>query len=303
MFIGSWRKMVEEKITETLPYGISVEKVFLVLDEIKKRPSITEDELALRIGKSYSKAKNAAVELKLIAYNNNQPVLSSTGKHIAWEINESAKKKLIYSCIIQKFRPYEIALSRMVREEKETIPTEFIQQIWAREMNFKLGEDNLARAVAFFFQILDLTGLGDTYIGRHGQKTRFSFKIGAKDAINNFAHETVNPKAISKSEKIPPTSDNTDSMDIGKLSENDETRRKSTTSIEDKDIDAFDAEPNWSILKTDYFILKIQNRPDIWDLLTEMIPLYRKTLSFTKKQNTDNPSLKNDTKMDVTPSE
>jgi|GEM_PF-2953522 hypothetical protein len=292
--------MAEEKITETLPYGISVEKVFLVLDEIKKRPSITEDELELRIGTSYSKAKNAAVELKLITFNNNQPVLSPAGKHISWEIDEAAKKKLIYSCIIQKFRPYEIALSRMVREEKDTIPTEFVQQIWAREMNFNLSKDNLARAVAFFFQILDRTGLGDTYIGRHGQKTRFSFKTGAKDIINDISHETINPNRYHNPEEAPPAKENTNSNNFGKMPETGESKKKSTAPTENEDDDTFDAETNWSILKTDYFILKIQNRPDIWDLLTDMIPLYRKTLTFTKKQNSDDPSQKNDTKMDVT---
>jgi hypothetical protein len=295
--------MNEEKNVETLPYGLAVDNVFLVLDELKKRPSTTDDELGLRVGKSYQKAKNAAIELKLITVENNQPILSSTGKHIAWEINEMDKKKLILSCMIQNFRPYEIALSRMVRDEKDTIPTEFVQQLWAREMNFKLSEDNLARAVSFFFQLLDLTGLGNTYIGRHGQKTRFSFKMGAKDFINKTHQEFSEPQGNNNPEEIPPIKDNTKSTDVDKNSEKVATAKPTPTSNQDNDDTTFEADPNWSILKTDYFILKIQNRPDVWDLLSGMIPLYRKTLSFSKKQNEETPLQINDTKVDVTPGE
>jgi len=295
--------MAEEKNVETLPYGLSVEKVFLVLDELKKRPSSTDDELGLRVGQSYQKAKNAASELKLIAVDNNQPILTPTGKHIAWEINEKDKKKLILSCIVQNFRPYEIALSRMVREEKDTIPTEFVQQLWAREMNFKLSEDNLARAVSFFFQLLDLTGLGDTYIGRHGQKTRFSFKMGAKDFVNNNLQESPEPQRNNTPEEVPPVKDIAKSTEAAKKSENKAPEKPAATSTHGNDDTALEADPNWSILKTDYFILKIQNRPDVWDLLYEMIPLYRKTLSFSKKQSADISSQPNDTKVDVTPGE
>ncbi|WP_321505702.1 hypothetical protein [uncultured Methanoregula sp.] len=295
--------MAEEKNVETLPYGLAVDNVFLVLDELKKRPSSTDDELGLRVGKSYQKAKNAAIELNLISIENNQPILSSTGKHIAWEINEVDKKKLILSCIIQNFRPYEIALSRMVREEKDTIPTEFVQQLWAREMNFKLSEDNLARAVSFFFQLLDLTGLGNTFIGRHGQKTRFSFIMGAKDFVNNNLQETPEPQRNNDPEEAPPVKDIIKSTETAKKSENKATEKPTPTSTQGNDETTLESDPNWSILKTDYFILKIQNRPDVWDLLYDMIPLYRKTLSFSKKQNVEIQSQPNDTKVDVTPGE
>lgn len=295
--------MVEEKNVETLPYGLSVEKVFLVLDELKKRPSSTDDELGLRVGQSYQKAKNAASELKLIKVDNNQPILTSTGKHIAWEINEKDKKQLILSCIVQNFRPYEIALSRMVREEKDTIPTEFVQQLWAREMNFKLSEDNLARAVSFFFQLLDLTGLGDTYIGRHGQKTRFSFKMGAKDFVNNNLQESPEPQRNNNPEDVPPVKNSTNSTEAVKESEDKVTEKPTPPQTRGNDDTTLEADPNWSILKTDYFILKIQNRSDVWDLLYEMIPLYRKTLSFSKKQSAEISPQPNDTKVEVTPGE
>lgn len=295
--------MAEEKNIETLPYGLSVEKLFLVLDELKKRPSSTDDELALRVGKSYPKAKNVATELKLIAIDNNQPILTSTGKHIAWEINEMDKRKLIFSCIIQNYRPYEIALSRMVREEKDTILTEFVQQLWAREMNFKLSEDNLARAVAFFFQVLDLTGLGKTFIGRHGQKTRFTFNRGAKDVINNSHHESSEPQENNKYEESVPTKSNPKQPEPEIKTDNVATPKPTPTSNKDNDDISIEDDSNWSILKTDYFILKIQNRSDVWDLLYEMIPLYRKTLSFSKKQKVETSSQVNDTKVDVTPSE
>ena len=226
---------MEEKNSETLPYGLAVENVFLVLDELKKRPSISDDELELRIGKTYQKAKNAATELKIITIENNQPVLSSTGKHIAWEINEMDRKKLILSCIIQRFRPYEIALSRMVRDEREVIPTEFVQQIWAREMNFKLSEENLARAVAFFFQLLALTGVGDIYIGRHGQKTRFSFKVGAKDFVNNNCQETPKPQGTYNPEEFPHVKDIPKTTEATNRAESVATVKSTLTSNQDID--------------------------------------------------------------------
>jgi hypothetical protein len=293
--------MNEEKNDETLPYGLAVEKLFLILDELKKRPSSSDDELSLRVGSSYQKAKSIALELQLIALENNQPLLTSTGKHIAWEIDEAEKQKLIFTNIIQKYRPYEIVLNRMYREGKDTIQTEFVQQIWAREMNFKLGGENLARAVSFFFQLLDTTGLGTTFIGRHGQKTRFVFKTEAKNIINNLQHSLDSERNYDGKPSSPTFE--TKSSDSEGISEKPAKLKPSSVSTQDVDDSMLESDPNWSILRTDYFILKIQNRPEVWDLLNGMIPLYRKTLTFSKKQEAEIEPPITDPKMDVTPSE
>jgi len=294
--------MIEEKNDETLPYGLAIEKLFLILDELKKRPSTTEDELGLRVGSSYQKAKSIALELRLITVDNNQPLLTSTGKHIAWEINETERQKLILTGIVQKYRPYEIVLSRMFREGKDTIQTEFVQQIWAREMNFKLGEENLARAASFFFQLLDTAGLGTTYIGRHGQKTRFTFKTEAKNIINNLQNPP-SEEGHNDYEKSSTPLVITKASDSEVISERPAKIKPSAIPTQYVDDSMLESGPAWSILKTDYFILKIQNRPEVWDLLNSMIPLYRNTLTFSTKQDEGIQTQIPDPKMDVTPSE
>ena len=294
--------MIEEKNDETLPYGLAVGKLFLILDELKKRPSTTDDELGLRVGSSYQKAKSIALELRLITVDNNQPLLTSTGKHIAWEINETERQKLILTGIVQKYRPYEIVLSRMFREGKDTIQTEFVQQIWAREMNFKLGEENLARAASFFFQLLDTAGLGTTYIGRHGQKTRFTFKTEAKNIINNLQNPP-SEEGHNDYEKSSTPLVITKASDSEVISERPAKIKPSAIPTQYVDDSMLESGPAWSILKTDYFILKIQNRPEVWDLLNSMIPLYRNTLTFSTKQDEGIQTQIPDPKMDVTPSE
>jgi len=294
--------MIEEKNDETLPYGLAVGKLFLILDELKKRPSSTDDELGLRVGSSYQKAKSIALELRLITVDNNQPLLTSTGKHIAWEINETERQKLILTGIVQKYRPYEIVLSRMFREGKDTIQTEFVQQIWAREMNFKLGEENLARAASFFFQLLDTAGLGTTYIGRHGQKTRFTFKTEAKNIINNLQNPP-SEEGHNDYEKSSTPLVITKASDSEVISEKSAKIKPSAIPTQYVDDSMLESGPAWSILKTDYFILKIQNRPEVWDLLNSMIPLYRNTLTFSTKQDEGIQTQIPDPKMDVTPSE
>jgi hypothetical protein len=291
--------MVEEKNDETLPYGLAVEKLFLILDELKKRPSSTDDELGVRVGSSYQRARNIALELKLITIDNNQPLLTTTGKNIAWEINEKEKKKLILTNIVQIYPPYEIVLSRMVREGKETIQTEFVQQIWAREMNFKLSGANLARAVAFYFQILEAAGLGITFIGRHGQKTRFSFRVDVNNIINNIQQpkESLGDFSPEKASFPPETIKSSGSE--GRL-EKSINIKQSPAPIQNFEEPFPDADLSWSTLKTDYFVLKIQKRPEAWDLLTSMIPLYRKIIPFPKKLDGDIQSQVDDTKMDVT---
>jgi hypothetical protein len=294
--------MTEEKNNETLPYGLAIEKLFLILEELKKRPSSTDDELGLRVGSSYPKAKSIAIELQLITLDNNQPLLTSTGKHIAWEISDVEKQKLVLTNIVQKYRPYDIALSRMFREGKDIIQTEFVQQIWAREMNFKLGGENLARSVSFFFQLLDTAGLGTIFIGRHGQKTRFVFKPEAKNIINKIQHPMDTEENYDYEKSSIPTFV-TKSSDSDVISEKPAKTKPNSVSSQYIDDSILESDPNWSILKTDYFILKIQNRPEVWDLLNGMIPLYRKTLTFSIKQKGEIQPQITDPKMDVTPSE
>ena len=293
--------MVDEKNSETLPYGLEVDKLFLLLDEIKKRPSCTDDELSPRVGtSSYPKVKNIAVELNLITTENNKPTLTATGKNIAWEINESEKKKFIHIGIVQKYRPYEIALDRMIKEGKETIQTEFVQQLWAREMNFKLSEDNLARAVSFFFKIIEYAGLGTTYIGRHGQKTRFSFRSDVKEILHNVQSPKESQEQTD-SEKQPSSNPNISNTDVESSVGKSVVKSDPTSNQNFPDLPS-DSDKNWKTLTTDFFVLKIQNRPEVWDLLTQMIPLYRNTLLSLKKQDAKT-SQNADTKMDVTPSE
>jgi len=294
--------MVENKIDETLPYGLAVEKLFLLLDELKKRPTSTDDELALRVGSSYQKAKSFALELKLITMNNNQPLLTPTGKNIAWEINDTEKKKIILTGIVQNYRPYEIVLNRMLREGKETIPTDFVQQIWAREMNFKLAEENLARAVSFFFQILEIAGLGTTFIGRHGQKTRFLLKPDTKDILNNLQCSKEN-KGINSEDKSSIPQEENFSSETEARPEKAVKPRPSIVQIQKFDDPLSDIDQSWSTLTTDFFVLKIQKRPEAWDLLTSMIPLYRNSLLLSKKNEGNIQSQLDDRKPDVTPSE
>jgi hypothetical protein len=294
--------MTEDKIDETLPYGLAVEKLFLLLDELKKRPSSTDEELGQRVGSSYQRAKSFALELKLITIDDNQPLLTAVGKNIAWEINETEKKKIILTGIVQNYRPYEIVLSRMLREGKEIIPTEFVQQIWARDMHFKLSEENLARAVSFFFQILETAGLCTTFIGRHGQKTRFSFRTDAKDILNNLQYSKENQGSYSP-EKVSPPQEALRYSNGDARPEKEIKPKPSPVPVQKFDEPLTEMDPSWVPLTTEFFVLKIQNRPEAWDLLTSMIPLYRNSFSLSKKNEGEVRSQINDTKPDGTPSE
>ena len=64
-----------------------------------------------------------------------------------------------------------------------------------------------------------------------------------------------------------------------------------------------ECDPNWSILKTDYFILKIQNRPEVWDFLYEYYSPVSKDSDLLITQKGEIQPQVNDTKVDVTPSE
>jgi hypothetical protein len=276
--------MAIDKADETLPYGLAVEKFLLILDEIKKRPSTTEGELSLRMGGAFSKSRHAAIELNAIIIENDKPSLTPIGKNIAWETDDKIKQKKVFSEIIQKYKPYDIAFERMMKVGKDVIPSDFVQQIWAREMNFKLGEENLSKATSFFFQLLEFSGIGKMFLGRKGKSTRFQINSDAKNIIEIYRN-----KGDLGNIGTEKSSNGQNSEVIGKSTEsNGELVDKEKVLIKKQDL-SFSPEPEWSILNTDFFILKIRKNSDAWDLLLTMIPIYRKSLNLMTDDKEKSP--------------
>jgi hypothetical protein len=269
-----------------LPYGLTFDNVLKLLDEVKKRPSSTNEELELRIGKTYPRSKHAAIDLDLIKVENNRLELTESGKNIAWETELERKQEQIFSHILMRYEPYEVAINRMARGKEEIIFTNYIQQIWAREMDFKLNSENLSKAVSFFFQLLHSAGLGKVLVGRHGAKTRFIFTPNSKSKILNFQIPVREGSSISEDDK--------QSLEISE-DLNDIFKQKATvtpTKIINQIDNKFEPKENWSKLETDFFSLRIEKSVEAWDLLNVLMPIYRKKLDVDKLRSYENAKTK-----------
>lgn len=258
-----------------LPYGLDFEKVIEVTNEAKNRPGISDTDLAVRIGSTYPRAKSACLEFGLLQLQDGKPTLTVTGREFAWELDAGRRSQLLLTNVLMKYYPYEIALNRMAKESATEVESMFVHQIWAKDMGVDLGIDNLGRATSMLFQLMEAAGLGKYYIGRRGAKTRFVFGPDARKRILAAAtplnSSTVQTILQDDSNTVPGVSIDSKAPETG-------TERGP---VGPKDAAL---QPLWAPLQTEFFQLKIQKTAEAWDLLENMIPLYRKTLGIDEIQ-------------------
>lgn len=249
-----------------IPYGISKTNIFDLLKEIKSKPSINESELSSLIGNQYPRAKSSAKELKLIILENEKIYLTQIGKDVAWETDKQKKGEIIINNLILAYYPYQIAFKRMLKDQSDEVDTEFIQQIWARELGINITTDNLARAVSFFFSLLEESNVGTCIIGRRGKKTRFQKISNIKETFDRY---TIPEKRENdeNGELIPDI--NTLKEDKNSLKTTEFEPLKSDLGINKNIIDN-----KFKKLVTDRFELYYIDDIKTWELLSEFIPIF-----------------------------
>lgn len=156
-----------KKSEYVLPYGTTADNIAKLLDAIKNKHGDDKGIKATYSGSKYETTQAALEALGIIS----GLTLTSLGKSIAFEADESKKKKAFLKAVLG-YAPYEYFLSYITQgtPPAET-ELETLKNYWGRN-NYGTA-NNRSEAAPVCFSILQLAGLGEYIIGRKGKNTRF----------------------------------------------------------------------------------------------------------------------------------
>jgi hypothetical protein len=190
----------------SLPYNVRLGEMIVLLEEVKNRPSATENDVRMRV-KNYERTKSALVELSLILIDGSSLRLTDVGKKLIWETDEKKKKEILLVDVVARYVPYEVVLTHALRDLGDTIESDYVQGIWGHQLGIQLSVRARAAAVATFFQLLDYAEVGNHLIGRHGKPTRLE-KIDRANlrAVLEEARKPVQGDGMILESFMPPRS-------------------------------------------------------------------------------------------------
>lgn len=180
-------KKEENEKNSALIYAITKENINRLINSIKLKAG-KEDAVREIFGKGkFIDTKRALISFNLI---NEEFQFTAEGRKVAYgDVNETQK---VWFNAVNTYAPYSNYIQSLLVSTKtneiETVNVEDIINYWGMH-DYGTSANNRREAVSSFAAFVELAGIGEYKIGRHGAQTRITFfldKIKEKINENNI---------------------------------------------------------------------------------------------------------------------
>lgn len=168
-------KKEENEKNSALIYAITKENINRLINSIKLK-SGKEDAIREIFGKGkFIDTKRALISFNLI---NEEFQFTAEGRKVAYgDVNETQR---VWFNTINTYDPYSNYIQSLLVSTKineiETVNVEDIINYWGMH-DYGTSENNRREAVSSFAAFVELAGIGEYKIGRHGAQSRITFFI------------------------------------------------------------------------------------------------------------------------------
>lgn len=164
-----------------LPRKAVIDNVFALLDEVRNRPNYREEEMRKWV-RELDRSKHALVQWGLVDDSSGRLTLTKSGEAVAWS-NDRERDDLLLQHVVLGYEPYTVVVAHQLKDWSNTLTTDEVLPIWARNLGITLGRGEMSASSATMFGLMERAGLGRYIIGRGGKQTRIEFNSDAEERI------------------------------------------------------------------------------------------------------------------------